>query len=346
MHNKQDIRNLSDVEIQSFFVQNNEKPYRIKQLKEWLWKKGAGSFIEMSSLPLNIRELLDKHFNIHGLCLEDTAISGDGSIKFLFRLFDGKYIESVLIPTERRVTACISTQVGCKLGCKFCGSGKIKFQKDLSIGEIFAQIIFLQKESNARYNSNLTNIVIMGMGEPLLNYFNLLLAIEKITSVEGLNISPQRVTVSTAGIPEIIRKFADLQIKFNLAVSLHAANNHKRSFIMPVNKLHNLDALLESLLYFYKKTYNKITFEYILLDKFNDTLQDAKELALLCNKVPCKINIVEYNSIELCEFQQASQETLNTFVEFLRKKNFTVNIRKSRGNDIFAACGQLANKKI
>jgi 23S rRNA (adenine2503-C2)-methyltransferase len=338
------IRELSKTELKEKLAGLGEKAFRANQIYEWLWKKNAGSFDEMSNLSKELRQTLNEHFIIDHIVLDDQQISSDKTIKCAFSVGPGKVIEGVLIPTSSRMTACISSQVGCSLACKFCATGKLKLMKNLSAGEIVDQVVYLRDQAEGRYKTPLTNIVYMGMGEPLLNYKNVLRSVDLITSEEGLGISPRRITVSTAGIAKMIKKLGDDQVKFNLALSLHAANDKKRSYIMDINDTNNLDALAEALQYFYQKTGSRVTFEYIIFKDFNDRIEDAQELAEFAKCVPCKINIIEYNPIDDGEFQQADREKVEAFAAYLESKNLVVNIRRSRGKDIDAACGQLANK--
>lgn len=341
---KKNIRHLSLEELKDFLESNSEKAFRAKQIEEWLWQKSARSFDEMSNLSKNLREKLNEHFVIHAVSVSEEQKSSDRTIKNAFRLHDGKITEGVLIPSKSRMTACISSQVGCSLSCKFCATGKLDRLRNIDFDEIYDQVAIIKEQAEKYYQTALTNIVYMGMGEPLLNYKNMLASIEKITSEKGLGMSPKRITVSTAGIAKMIRKLGDDEVKFNLALSLHAANDEKRNRIMPINEQNNLEALKEALQYFYEKTGTRVTYEYIIFKDFNDSLQDAKELAEFCKTVPCKINIIEYNPIDDAEFQQADTAKVNAFAAFLESRNLVVNIRRSRGKDIDAACGQLANK--
>jgi 23S rRNA (adenine2503-C2)-methyltransferase len=341
---KKDIRTIETEELIAFFESHGDKKFRAKQVMEWLWKKGAGSFDEMSNLALPTRKLLEEHFLLKKIKLADEQISSDKTIKCAFEVDPGKIVEGVLIPTSSRMTACISSQVGCSLSCKFCGTGRLKMLRNLTAGEIYDQVAYLKNEAETRYNIPLSNIVYMGMGEPLLNYKNVLSSIEKITSPDGLGMSPQRITLSTAGVAKMIKKLGDDQVKFHLAISLHAANDEKRNKIMDINETNTLEILADSLRYFYEKTGTRITFEYIIFKDFNDSLKDAHELANYCKKLPVKINIIEYNPIDNGEYQQATAERVDAFANFLESKNLIVNVRRSRGKDIDAACGQLANK--
>ena len=341
---KKNIRALSLDELKSFFTEHNEKPFRAKQVYEWLWQKSVRSFEEMANLSKQNRELLKEHFVINTVTIDSYQKSRDRTIKNAFRLHDGNIVEGVLIPNKDRMTACISSQVGCSLTCKFCATGRLERLRNLDADEIYDQVVLIRDQAAERYKASLTNIVYMGMGEPLLNYKNVLDSVEKITSPEGLNMSPQRITVSTAGIAKMIKKLGDDQVKFNLALSLHAANDEKRNKIMPINEHNSLEALTDALKYFNEKTGTRITYEYIIFKDFNDDLKDAEELAAFCKLVPSKVNIIEYNPIDQGEFQQASETKVDAFVKYLEENNVIVNIRRSRGKDIDAACGQLANK--
>jgi 23S rRNA (adenine2503-C2)-methyltransferase len=341
---KINVRNLSASELQTAIQELGEKAFRAKQIYEWLWKKNAGSFEEMSSLSKGLREQLELKFFIDKITLDDQQISSDKTIKCAFEVEKGKVVEGVLIPTSSRMTACISSQVGCSLACTFCATGRLKLLRNLTAGEIVDQVVYLKNQAENRYNIPLSNIVYMGMGEPLLNYKNVLRSTEILTSEEGLGISPRRITVSTAGIAKMIKKLGDDQVKFNLALSLHAANDAKRDKIMEINESNNLETLKEALIYFHEKTDSRVTFEYIIFKDFNDELQDARELAEFAKCVPCKINIIEYNPIDGGDFQQADTKKVNAFAQFLEDRNLIVNVRRSRGKDIDAACGQLANK--
>ena len=341
---RKNIRSLSLVDLTQELQAIGEKSFRAKQVYEWLWKKNAHTFSEMTNLSNSLRDALEQHFFIDAITLEEQQISLDRTIKAVFNVGTGKIMEGVLIPTRTRMTACISSQVGCSLACAFCATGKLKLLKNLSAGEIVDQVVYLNKQAEERYNQHLTNIVYMGMGEPLLNYSNVLKSIERITSPDGLGISPKRITLSTAGIAKMIKKLGDDEVKFNLALSLHAANDKKRDKIMEINETNNLAALAEALRYFHDRTGSRVTFEYIIFKDFNDELEDAQELAEFCKNVPCKVNIIEYNPIDDGIYQQADTFKVDAFADYLERKNIIVNVRRSRGKDIDAACGQLANK--
>lgn len=343
---KKDIRKLSLDQLISEISELGEKPFRAKQVYEWLWKKSAIDFDEMTNLSLNLRELLKNHYSINHISLADQQISNDRTIKSGFRLYDENLVEGVLIPTESRMTACISSQVGCSLSCKFCATGFLERKRNLEPGEIYDQVVLINRQAEEHYDIPLSNVVLMGMGEPLLNYANVLEGINRITAEDGLNMSSKRITLSTAGIAKMIIKLADDNVKFNLALSLHAADDEKRNSIMAINETNSLQALKEALKYFYTKTKNQITLEYIAFKNFNLKIEDARNLVGFANSFPCKVNIIEYNPIDQGIFKKAEARDLDGFVSFLEKKGLIVNVRRSRGKDIDAACGQLANKSV
>lgn len=342
---KIDIRSLSPEALNEHFKAMGEPAFRAKQVYDWLWAKACTQFDEMSNLPKALREKLKDQYQINHIRIDDSQFSADGTIKNSFRLFDENLIEGVLIPTPERMTACVSSQVGCSLTCKFCATGYMDRKRNLNADEIFDQVVLISRQAEENYQLPLSNIVYMGMGEPLLNYANVLKSIERITADDGLNMSYKRITVSTAGIAKMIKKLGDDGVKFNLALSLHAANDQKRNEIMPINEQNSLKALAEALKYYYAKTKNPVTYEYIVFNDFNDEISDAEELARFCKHVPCKVNIIEYNPISFAAFQNAAIYKIEVFAEYLRSKGIITNIRRSRGKDIDAACGQLAVKK-
>ncbi|MDP5122030.1 MAG: 23S rRNA (adenine(2503)-C(2))-methyltransferase RlmN [Spirosomaceae bacterium] len=343
--NKIDIRTKDLPFIKDWFDENGEKSFRAKQVVEWLYEKSATNFDEMTNLSVSLRDKLKEHFIINPVRISDEQISNDRTIKFGFKLHDDHLVEGVLIPTNSRMTACVSSQVGCSLSCKFCATGYMNRERNLTAAEIYDQVVIIKDKAEEMYSAPLTNVVYMGMGEPLLNYANVLKSVELITSEKGLNWSPKRLTISTAGIAKMIKKLGDDEVKFNLALSLHAANDVKRNQIMPINESNSLDNLEEALNYFYAKTKNKITFEYIVFHGFNDTLQDAAELLTFCKKIPSKVNIIEYNPISEANFKNADPEAIDKFANYLEQRGVNVNVRRSRGKDIDAACGQLAIKQ-
>ena len=345
MEKKIAIRNLSFDQLKAEMLAAGEPAFRAKQVYEWIWKKSARSFDAMGNIPKTTREWLSEKFSLQIVTTAEAQISSDRTIKSSFELFDKNLIEGVLIPTRERMTACVSSQVGCSLTCSFCATGYMDRKRNLESFEIYDQVVLIRDQAQEKYGQALTNIVYMGMGEPLLNYANVLKSVEQITSPDGLGMSPRRITVSTAGIAKMIQKLGDDQVKFNLALSLHAANDTKRNQIMPINESNTLESLKAALLYFFDKTGNDITLEYIVFNKFNDTIEDARELYEFAKGIPCKINLIEYNPIAQSSFVNAEADAIAKFSAYLESKRMIVNIRRSRGRDIDAACGQLAGKK-
>lgn len=343
-----DLRQLSLADIESKLVEWGEPKFRAKQIFEWLWKKSATEIEAMTNLSKPLRAKLADHFFINTLVEDKTQISRDGTIKTRWRLHDGHFIESVLIPVpkEERFTVCVSSQVGCSLTCKFCATGRMGRLRNLSPGEIYDQVVLVNRQCEAQFGHGLTNVVYMGMGEPLLTWQFVAKSIEYLTSPDGLGMSTRRITVSTAGIAKMIRKLADDGVKFNLALSLHAADDKKRNELMPINESNNLEALMESLEYFYMKTRGRISYEYIAFQKFNDGPEDAAKLVKLCRKFPVRVNIIEYNPVVGgVAFSKSDDDRISHFAGYLADHDVTVTVRRSRGKDIDAACGQLANRE-
>lgn len=346
MKDNKNIRELSLKQLEEYFENMGEKKFRAKQVYEWLWQKQAMSFADMTNLSKDLRQKLGEEFTLPALHIDATQYSADGTIKNRFKTWDGHLVEGVLIPTAERYTACVSSQIGCSLSCKFCATGYIDRKRNLYFDEIYDEVVLLNQQSEKTHNKKLSNIVFMGMGEPLLNYKNVLKAIERITSPDGLGMSPRRITVSTAGVAKGIRQLGDDQVKFKLALSLHAANDAKRHEIMPINDTNNIKSLVDALNYFYKQTGNEITFEYILFKNFNDSLKDADELIKIYRQVPADlVNIIEYNPIDFARFEKPDEEKVEAFMAYLGKHRVNTRLRRSRGKDIDAACGQLANKE-
>ncbi|MBS1660847.1 MAG: 23S rRNA (adenine(2503)-C(2))-methyltransferase RlmN [Bacteroidetes bacterium] len=340
------IRHLSLSELEQYFETLGEKKFRAKQVYEWIWAKHAHKFDDMTNLSKDLRQLLSTNFSLPALRVDATQYSADGTIKSRFKTFDNFATEGVLIPTDDRKTACVSSQIGCSLSCKFCATGYMDRKRNLDYDEIFDEVVLINQQSERVYEKKLTNIVFMGMGEPLLNYKNVLKAIERITAPDGLAMSPRRITVSTAGVAKMIKQLGDDQVKFKLALSLHAANDAKRNEIMPINETNHIKALIEALNHFYKQTGNEITFEYILFKNFNDSKQDADELVKIFRQVPADlVNIIEYNPIDKALFEKPEEDAITAFMTHLEKNKVNARLRRSRGKDIDAACGQLANKE-
>ena len=341
---KKDIRALTKDQLREFFVKQGDQAFRGNQVYEWLWSKGAHTFEDMTNVSKETRQMLEDNFVINHIKVDQMQRSNDGTVKNAVRLHDGLIVESVLIPTAKRTTACVSSQVGCSLDCRFCATARLKRMRNLNPDEIFDQVVAIDKESRLYFDRPLSNIVFMGMGEPLMNYNNVIKAIDKITSPEGLGMSPKRITVSTSGVPKMIKKMADDEVKFKLAVSLHSAIDEVRTSIMPFNATFPLSDLREALEYWYNKTKNIITYEYVVWDGINDTKKDVDALIKFCKFAPSKVNLIEYNPIDDGEFQQANTQALDMYISMLEANNITVTVRRSRGKDIDAACGQLANK--
>ncbi|WBL23052.1 23S rRNA (adenine(2503)-C(2))-methyltransferase RlmN [Zunongwangia sp. HRR-M8] len=341
---KKDIRALTKIQLQEFFVENGDKSFRGSQVYEWLWNKGAHSFDEMTNISKQTRAMLSNNFVINHIRVDQMQRSSDGTIKNAVKLHDNLTVESVLIPTAKRTTACVSSQVGCSLDCQFCATARLKRMRNLNPDEIYDQVVAIDNESRLYFDRPLSNIVFMGMGEPLMNYNNVMKAVDKITSDEGLGMSAKRITISTSGVPKMIKKLADDEARIKLAVSLHAATDEVRTKIMPFNETFPLEDLRESLEYWYSKTRSRITYEYIVWRDVNDTRKDAMALVRFCKYVPCKVNLIEYNPIDDGDFQQASSQATDMYQNLLEQNGITVTVRRSRGKDIDAACGQLANK--
>jgi 23S rRNA (adenine2503-C2)-methyltransferase len=340
------IRQLSLPDLEQYFEVLGEKKFRAKQVWEWLWMKSAHTFADMTNLSKELRQKLGEHFFLPALAVDATQYSADGTVKSRFRTHEGHLCEGVLIPTEERFTACVSSQIGCSLACKFCATGYIDRKRNLDFDEIVDEVVLLNQQSERTHNHKLTNIVFMGMGEPLLNYKNVMKAIERITAPDGLGMSPRRITVSTAGVAKAIRQLGDDGVKFKLALSLHAPTDAKRNEIMNINASNNLKTLVEALNYFYQKTKNEITLEYILFKDFNDSAKDAEDLVKLYRQIPADlVNIIEYNPIDMAKYEKPTEERVEAFMGYLAKHKVNARLRRSRGKDIDAACGQLANKE-
>jgi 23S rRNA (adenine2503-C2)-methyltransferase len=340
------IRTLTLPELKEYFESMGDKKFRAIQTYEWLWKKNARSFDDMSNLSLELRKKLAEQFELNTMTVDATQHSSDGTLKSRFKTFDGHLLEGVIIPTEKRNTACVSSQIGCSLACKFCATGLMDRKRNLHFDEIYDQVAILNEQSLKMYGTGISNIVYMGMGEPLLNYNNVLKSIERITASDSMAMSPKRITVSTAGVAKMIRQLGDDKVRFNLALSLHAATDEKRNTIMAINESNNIAALIDALNYFYEQTKNDITLEYVLLKGVNDSIEDAEELVKVYRKIPTHlINVIEFNPVVGIPYLKTDEDATQVFTDYLAKNRVNVRVRRSRGKDIDAACGQLANKK-
>ena len=341
---KKDIRALSLEDLRLFFTENQDQAFRGNQVYQWLWQKGIHDFEGMTNLSKSTRSLLETHFVINHIDIDQQQKSNDGTIKNAVKLHDNLVVESVLIPTASRTTACVSSQVGCSLGCKFCATAKIKRMRNLNADEIYDQVVAMDQQSRLYFDRPLSNIVFMGMGEPLMNYKNMIDAIDKITQSDGLGMSPSRITVSTSGIPKMMIKMADDQVRFGLAVSLHSARQEVREELMPFAEKFPLNDLADAIKYWYEKTGKAVTYEYVVWKGINDGDEDINALVDFCKISPCKVNLIEYNPIGEEQFLQADKDRIVAYVSALEAERITVTVRRSRGKDIDAACGQLANK--
>ena len=343
---KKDIRRLSLEELRLFFTQRGDQAFRANQVYQWLWQKGAHTFEQMTNLSLSTRDLLQEHFVINHISVDHMQRSSDGTIKNAVRLHDDLIVESVLIPTKSRTTACVSSQVGCSLDCTFCATARLKRMRNLNPDEIYDQVMAIHRESLLYHDRPLSNIVFMGMGEPLMNYNNVLIAIDKITDPETIGMSPKRITISTSGISKMIIKMADDQVRCNLAISLHSAIEETRNKIMPFTKKFPLNELKQAIAYWYEKTKSRVTYEYVVWKGINDQQTDVNALVDFCKSTPSKVNLIEYNPIDESDFRQAAEGVINRYIQALETNKIAVTVRRSRGKDIDAACGQLANKSV
>ena len=339
-----DIRLIKPENLEQLLKKNKFLTYRSKQIQNWARKIDIQSFNQMSNLPNDLIQFLSENFKLNKSKVKTIKKSFDGTIKFAIQLYDNLIVEAVLIPSNKRITACVSSQVGCSLDCNFCATSKIKKMRNLESYEIFDQIMLLNKESINHFSSPITNIVFMGMGEPLLNYKNVIESIDQITSDFGIGISYKKITLSTSGISKMIKKMADDNVKFNLAISLHTALEKTRNKVMPFSKSFPIKELVDSLEYWYKKIKRKITFEYLIWKEINDDFEHINALVSICKRIPSKVNIIEYNDTDDSVFQNADDKWINNYLTTLKENRIPVSVRRSRGKDIDAACGQLANK--
>ncbi|WP_340106861.1 23S rRNA (adenine(2503)-C(2))-methyltransferase RlmN [Rhodohalobacter sp. 8-1] len=347
---KTDLKSLTTAELKEFTDELGLMGYRADQLYQWLYQKGASSFDEMTNLSKDLRSELDKIAQVRRISIHSQQQSKDGTIKFLFQL-DGpeEYkVEAVLIPdfypdgAPNRLTVCVSSQVGCMFGCSFCATGKMGFFRNLTHGEIVDQVQIINEVAEETYGKKITNIVYMGMGEPMHNFKSVVESARIISNPLGMDMSPKRITISTVGLTKQIKQLADLDLGVNLAISLHAADDEKRNEIMPINTSLNLEKLEEAVRYFYEETGLSVTYEYLLFDHFNDDVVDAKKLASIVRWIPSKVNIIMYNNVDGVALQRVKEQRLDRFMKQLVSQRVTATVRRSRGDDIDAGCGQLA----
>ena len=349
---KINLKELTKSELQEFCAERDLQSFRSDQVFQWLYQKGVHSFDEMTNLSKDLRARLKEVATIPTIEHVRQQESQDGTIKFLFKLQgeEEHKVESVLIPdfyddgAANRLTVCVSSQVGCVFGCSFCATGKMGFFRSLTHGEIVDQVQYIDELCEEKFGKGITNIVYMGMGEPLHNYEAVVNSASIITDELSIGLSPKRITVSTVGLTKQMKKLADERRPFNLAISLHAANDEKRDEIMPINSSMNLEKLQEAVQYYYGKLHRPITYEYLLFDEFNDTPEDARQLAEIAQWVPSKVNIIMYNDVAGVALKRAREQRLDNFMQELVSRDVTATVRRSRGDDIDAGCGQLAIK--
>lgn len=349
---KTDLKTLNEAELEAFAEEQGQPSYRGRQLFNWIYGKGATSFGEMTSLPKAFRQRLGAVAALPRLRVADLQTASDQTTKALYTLPSGRRVETVLIPDldeatgqARRLTVCVSSQVGCAMGCRFCATGQMGFQENLTAGQIYDQVYLMNELAEARFGKKISNVVYMGMGEPLLNYDGVLKSIALLTHEHTLGLSPRRLTVSTVGLARRIRDLADDDPRVGLAVSLHAPTNEKRSRIMPISESEKTDlaALKGAIQYYAETTGRLLTYEYCLFRGLNDTDADAEALAAVTRWAPSKVNLMLYNPVADLPFERPTEERLNAFIRQLTQRGVTVTVRRSRGQDIDAACGQLAD---
>jgi len=336
---KKDIKTLSFPELEKLPGEMGEKPYRARQLAVWIYQRGVSDFAEMTDLAKSFRHKLEEGYFISELPLVEARTAKDGCCKFVFRLPEGLDIESVLIPDQDRLTLCISTQLGCRQGCCFCLTARMGFVRNLMAHEITDQVLEVKKR--LPLDKRTLNIVLMGMGEPLDNYQNTVQAVRIMTSPLGMNISPRHITLSTAGLVNQIYQLQKEDLGINLAISINAPSDELRSRLMPVNRRYNLESLLQALRDFPLPARRRFTIEYILMGGINDSPEAAQQLCRKLRGIPCKINLIPYNSNPYLPFRECSEESLEQFQQILVQHHMTATVRRSRGRDIDAACGQL-----
>ena len=332
-------------DLEGYFIAKGQKPYRARQIFSWLYKKRVTSFRDMSDISKKAQEELEEDFGFMELEVIRKQESKDGTVKFLYKLWDGALIEAVLMVFDYGLSACLSSQVGCNMGCSFCASGLLKKQRDLSAGEIVLQALSIQRYLDTE-NKRLDNIVIMGTGEPFDNYDNLIKALSIINSPYGLEIGARHISISTCGLVPMIRRFADERMQYNLAISLHAADNELRSRLMSINRAYDLEELMDALTYYSTLNNRRITFEYLLIAGVNDRKEDADHLAHYLKGKNAYINLIPYNEVKENPYRSTTPEETMEFYDMLKKRGLSVTLRQKRGTDIDAACGQLRAKEM
>lgn len=332
-------------DLKEYFINNNEKPFRATQVFEWLYRTRVSSFDEMRNVSKSTINLLKENFSLEPLELVTKQVSVDGTIKYLFRLYDKKLIETVLMKHNYGNSVCVTSQVGCNMGCAFCASGELGKVRNLTTGEMVSQILMVQKDLDEIFQ-RVSNIVVMGIGEPFDNYDNVLKFLSIVNYPKGLEIGARHITVSTCGLVPKIKEFATFDLQINLAISLHAPNNEIRDKIMKINRKYKLEEVISAVKEYIEITNRRVTFEYILLDGVNDSSQNANELADLIHGINCYVNLIPYNNVSTKTFKKTSKKNAETFFEVLRKRSINATLRMEHGSDIAAACGQLRAKKI
>ena len=339
------MKNIKDYnldELKEEFINLGEKSYRAEQVFKWLYVDEVSSFEDMTNISKDLKEKLIKEYSISNFKILKKLESADGTKKYLFDILDGNAIETVLMEYHHGKTLCVSSQVGCKMGCKFCASTGIKFVRSLTAGEIVEQILAVQKDENIK----ISNIVFMGIGEPLDNYDNVMKAVKILNNPKGLNIGARHISISTSGLVPKIYQLADENLQCTLSVSLHATNDQKRSEMMPINKTYNIEELMKACKYYIQKTNRRISFEYALAKDNNDNLEDAQELVNLLKGMLCHVNLIPINKIENGKYIKSTNENIIKFRDYLNSKGIVATIRRELGSDIDAACGQLRRKNL
>ncbi len=339
---KDNIKNYNLEELQKIIENLGEKKYRAEQIFSWIYKENVTSFDEMVNLPLSLRNTLKEKFDLHIFNIITKQESKDGTKKYLFDILDGNAIETVLMEYKHGYTICVSSQVGCKMGCKFCASTGVKFARSLEAGEILEQLQAVERDTGIK----ISNVVFMGIGEPLDNFDNVLKAVELINSPKGMNIGARHISISTSGLVPKIYELADKNLQCTLSISLHSASNEKRSEMMPVNKVYNIEELMKACKYYIEKTNRRISFEYALAKENNDNLEDAKELVKLLRGMLCHVNLIPINKIDNGKYTKSTNENIIKFRDYLNDHGIVATIRRELGSDIDAACGQLRKKEV